>query len=99
VGKPSEQSKRHLAAIRERLKGTSAMRPSSNDLLTIEEAAGVLGLSKVTLRRWTKQEQLPFVRINGRGDRRFRRGDLEHFIQAHATASESAFARDEVRED
>jgi excisionase family DNA binding protein len=52
-------------------------------LLTLTEAAEVLGVSKVTLRRWTKAGVLPCVRIGRRKDRRFRPADIEEFIAAH----------------
>ena len=52
-------------------------------LLSIDEAALFLGVSKVTLRRWTRVSQVPFVRVNSRGDRRFRREDLEKFVHSH----------------
>jgi excisionase family DNA binding protein len=51
-----------------------------DDLITIEQAAELLGLSKVTLRRWTRDGRLPCIRVGSRGDRRFRTADLESFI-------------------
>lgn len=51
-----------------------------DDLIDIEEAAELLGLSKVTLRRWTRDGRLPCVRIGSRGDRRFKPSELEAFI-------------------
>jgi excisionase family DNA binding protein len=52
-------------------------------LLTLTEASAVLGVSKITLRRWTKSGALRCVRIGRRKDRRFRPADLEEFIAAH----------------
>jgi excisionase family DNA binding protein len=51
-------------------------------LLTIEEAAGYLRVSKTSLRRWTNEGRLECVRVGARAERRFRKEDLERFIQA-----------------
>jgi excisionase family DNA binding protein len=56
------------------------MEYDEDDLITIEEAAELLGLSKVTLRRWTRDGRLPCIRIGSRGDRRFRPSDLEAYV-------------------
>ena len=52
----------------------------TDGLMTLDEAAAYLGVAKITLRRWTRQGQLPCVRIGKRGDRRFRRADLDSYI-------------------
>ncbi|MCB1060642.1 MAG: helix-turn-helix domain-containing protein [Calditrichaeota bacterium] len=49
-------------------------------LLRIDEAAEYLGISKTTVRRWTKVGCLLCVRINERGDRRFHASALENVI-------------------
>ena len=41
------------------------------DLLTVREAAQVLRVSPLTLKRWGKRGKLPAIRINSRGDRRY----------------------------
>jgi excisionase family DNA binding protein len=46
-------------------------------LLTIEEAAQFLNVSKTSLRRWTKLGTLPCVRVGARRERRFLQDDLE----------------------
>lgn len=51
-------------------------------LLTIEEAAGYLRVSKTSLRRWTNEGRLDCVRIGVRAERRFRREDLDRFLQS-----------------
>ena len=43
------------------------------ELLTIEEVSVVLRVSKITLKRWGKKGKLPFIRINSRGDRRYKK--------------------------
>lgn len=67
-------------------------------LLTIEEAAQHLNVSKTSLRRWTKLGTLPCVRVGARQERRFLRQDLERFLErgvdpqpaARAASAESA---------
>ena len=54
----------------------------SEEFLTVSEAARALGVHANTVRTWTQQGVLPCLRINRRGDRRFRRGDLAHFMKS-----------------
>lgn len=48
----------------------------SDSLLSVAQAAGVLGVHPNTIRAWTDAGRLTAYRINARGDRRFRRGDV-----------------------
>lgn len=43
------------------------------DLLTVREVAGLLRVSSLTIKRWGKRGKLPAIRINSRGDRRYRK--------------------------
>jgi excisionase family DNA binding protein len=43
------------------------------DLLTIKEVAELLRVSPLTIKRWGKAGKLPAIRINSRGDRRYRK--------------------------
>jgi len=43
------------------------------DLLTVREVAELLRVSPLTIKRWGKRGKLPAIRINSRGDRRYRR--------------------------
>lgn len=43
------------------------------DLLTIREVADLLRISSLTIKRWGKKNKLPAIRINSRGDRRYRK--------------------------
>lgn len=43
------------------------------DLLTVAEVAELLRVSKLTVKRWGKRGKLPAIRINARGDRRYRK--------------------------
>lgn len=49
---------------------------SGEGLLTISEAAALLKVSMVSLRRWTDAGILDCIRVGARGERRFRRRDL-----------------------
>jgi len=43
------------------------------DLMTIREVAELLRISPLTIKRWGKKGKLPAIRINTRGDRRYRK--------------------------
>lgn len=43
------------------------------DLLTIREVAELLRVSPLTVKRWGKKGKLPAIRINSRGDRRYKK--------------------------
>jgi excisionase family DNA binding protein len=43
------------------------------DLLTIREVANLLRVSALTIKRWGKKGKLPAIRINSRGDRRYKK--------------------------
>jgi len=43
------------------------------DLLTVREVADILRVSPLTIKRWGKRGKLPAIRINARGDRRYRK--------------------------
>lgn len=43
------------------------------DLLTVRETADLMRVSPLTIKRWDKRGRLPAIRINSRGDRRFKR--------------------------
>jgi excisionase family DNA binding protein len=59
----------------------------NDGLLTLEEASRLLGVSKITLRRWTRAGALGCVRVGERGDRRFRREDLEDYVAVRVRTS------------
>lgn len=56
----------------------------TSQLLTIEEAAHFLNVSKTSLRRWTKLGTLPCVRVGVRRERRFEQSDLARLLNADA---------------
>ena len=49
-------------------------------LLTIKEAAYLLSVTTGTLRKWDKVGYLKAVIINKRGDRRYKREDIEKIV-------------------
>lgn len=59
--------------------------PKSKDelpkLLTIRQAAEVLNVHIETLRRWDTSGKLKAIRINKRGDRRYKPEDLEKLMK------------------
>lgn len=53
---------------------------SPRQLLTLEDAAEFLGVSKTSLRRWTNDGRLACHRVGVRRERRFAMADLEAFL-------------------
>lgn len=49
-------------------------------LLKIREAAEMLGVNPETLRRWDNDGKLKAIIISTRGDRRYRRSDIEAYL-------------------
>lgn len=49
-------------------------------LLRINEAAEMLSVNPETLRRWDRTGKLKAVIVSSRGDRRYKREDLERFV-------------------
>ncbi|HCR35415.1 MAG: hypothetical protein UR29_C0020G0009 [Candidatus Woesebacteria bacterium GW2011_GWC2_33_12] len=43
------------------------------DLLTVREVSDLLRVSPLTIKRWGKRGKLPAIRINSRGDRRYKK--------------------------
>ncbi len=60
--------------------------------LSVTKAARLLGVHPNTIRSWSDQGRLRFYRINARGDRRYRLGDLQRFLAAAEGASPRATA-------
>ncbi|MCL5432353.1 MAG: MerR family transcriptional regulator [Patescibacteria group bacterium] len=50
-------------------------------LLTIRQVAEVLNVHVETLRRWDKSGKLKAIRVNERGDRRYKPEDLEKIMK------------------
>ncbi len=54
--------------------------------LTVTKAARLLGVHPNTVRSWSDAGRLRYYRINPRGDRRYRLGDLQRFLAAAESA-------------
>ena len=54
--------------------------------LSVARAAQMLGVHANTVRAWSDQGRLRYYRINPRGDRRYRLGDLQRFLDAAETS-------------
>jgi len=52
-------------------------------LLTLAEAAALINVHPETLRRWDNDKTLVAVRVNDRGDRRYRESDILDFMSTH----------------
>src|SRR6266568_1807110 len=55
--------------------------------LSVTKAARLLGVHPNTIRSWSDQGRLRYFRINSRGDRRYRLGDLQRFLASAAPSS------------
>jgi excisionase family DNA binding protein len=68
--------------VRQILKGKPTQKPAldSRLMLTAGDVAQLLGLHINTVRRWSNKGILKSYRINPRGDRRFRREDVDDFL-------------------
>ncbi len=53
-------------------------------LLNIKEAAALLNVSEISLRRWTDTGKLACFRVGGKRERRFRRSDLLEFLESQS---------------
>ena len=62
---------------------TLPSRPS-DATLSVTKAARLLGVHPNTIRAWSDAGRLRYYRINPRGDRRYRIGDLQRFLAAAA---------------
>jgi excisionase family DNA binding protein len=58
----------------------------ANDWLTLGQAARYLGVAQSTIRKWSDHGRVPVFKTPGR-HRRYRRGDLDAFLEGSAPAS------------
>lgn len=58
----------------------SASGPRPDALISVAQAAALLGVHPNTVRAWTESGRLAAWRINPRGDRRYRRADVERLL-------------------
>ena len=57
-------------------------------LVSVAQAAALLGVHPNTVRSWSDAGRLPAYRINARGDRRYRSGDVQRLL-AEGTGPEA----------
>ncbi len=50
-------------------------------LIRIKEAAEILGVNPETLRRWDRSGRLKAIIVSSRGDRRYKKEDIDIFIK------------------
>lgn len=60
----------------------------SKVMLATRDVARLLGIHANTVRRWSEKGILTGYRICGRGDRRFRREDIDRFLKERQIGSE-----------
>ncbi len=72
---------------------------TSSSLLTVGGAADLLGVHANTVRAWTDQGFLTCLRINTRGDRRYRRQDIDRFLAQARRKTPSSKAGQRSRGD
>jgi excisionase family DNA binding protein len=53
------------------------------ELLTLRQAASHIGIHYNTLQRWATQGTVPAYKFGRRGDWRFRRSELDRWLEAH----------------
>jgi excisionase family DNA binding protein len=75
---PTDAIKIDQAAVKIRKSGSAAEAVKLDinnlpDLLTVKEVATLLRVSPLTVKRWGARGKLPAIRINSRGDRRYKK--------------------------
>ncbi|HVZ11994.1 MAG TPA: helix-turn-helix domain-containing protein [Patescibacteria group bacterium] len=58
------------------------------DLLTVREVAEILRVSPLTIKRWGKRGKLPAIRINSRGDRRYKKEAVMYLLGIQAKSEQ-----------
>jgi len=51
------------------------------DIMTLQEVADLFRVTTVTLKKWSDAGTIPCVRINSRGDRRFKKADIMKVLE------------------
>ena len=72
----------------------AANRMDMNTMLTTREVAQFLNVHINTVRRWSNQRILMAYRISPRGDRRFKRQDIDSFLLGKPRANRSKSYKD-----
>ena len=61
--------------------------PDNADWLTTEQAAAYLHVHLETVRRWARTGVIPAAKLGNRGGFRFKREDLDRFLEGRRTPS------------
>jgi excisionase family DNA binding protein len=77
--------KEYLNMLVNKINGTD----QKDTLYNIQEVAEFLHVHVNTLRRWSNSGKITSLRINKRGDRRFRYQDIESFLETFNPAKEN----------
>ncbi len=67
-------------------------------MLTTSEVAAILNVHINTIRRWSNQGTLKAYQLGPRGDRRFRREDIDEFLAGHRNHAIDAGPQDSTGE-
>jgi len=59
--------------------------PAPKLMLTTSEVSSILGLHPNTVRRWTQNGTLQACRVSPRGDRRYRKEDIDTFLKINTS--------------
>ena len=68
--------------------------PQRDALISVAQAAALLGVHPNTVRAWTESGRLSAWRINPRGDRRYRRADVERLLAEGAVGTDPSDGAD-----
>lgn len=60
------------------------------ELLTVKEVAKILRVSPLTIKRWGKRGKLPAIRINSRGDRRYKKEAVMYLLGIQTKSEQSS---------
>jgi excisionase family DNA binding protein len=63
------------------------------EMMTPSQVAASLGVSPNTVRKWSNRGRLPFYRFSPRGDRRYRREDVEAFIASQRVEAKEGWRK------
>ena len=66
----------------------TARRPTNSRMLTTAEVAHLLHVHPNTVRHWANNELLHAYRLGTRGDRRFKREDVDDFLRGDGSQSQ-----------
>jgi DNA binding domain, excisionase family len=87
IDKRLERMERRLERLEKTLSGLEEGAPDARTMLTADEAARVLGISRATLLKMTSARQIPFYKPNGK-NLYFDRGELDAWLRRNRQGPE-----------